>query len=93
MLRFYMMNSSPKQRISVTIDADLLDAIDRYADNRSAAVEEGLRLWQKQQVENQLRVFYRQQSLEEREREEVWAEFAHGEMEAAIDSGSEGMND
>ena len=48
-----MVNNSQKQRISITVDADLLAEVDRLTKNRSAAVEEGLRLWRQQQIEEQ----------------------------------------
>ena len=57
-----MANSSQKQRISITVDTDLLAEIDQLTKNRSAAVEAGLRLWRKQQIEQQLRHFYQHRS-------------------------------
>ena len=51
----FRFNNSQKQRISITVDADLLAEVDRLTKNRSAAVEEGLRFWRKQQIEEQLR--------------------------------------
>ena len=46
-----MTNNSHKQRISITVDSQLLEEVDRMTKNRSAAVEEGLPLWRKQQIE------------------------------------------
>ncbi len=48
-----MSNSSQKQRISITVDSQLLEEVDRMTKNSSVAVEEGLRLWRKQKIEEQ----------------------------------------
>lgn len=69
-----MVNNSPKQRISITVDADLLAEVDRMTKNRSAAVEEGLRLWHRQQIETQLRNFYQNRSQADVEFEKEWTE-------------------
>ena len=69
-----MSNSSQKQRISITVDSQLLEEVDRMTKNRSAAVEEGLRLWRKQQIEEQLRNFYQNRSQADIEFEKEWAE-------------------
>ncbi|AFZ43426.1 MAG: ribbon-helix-helix domain-containing protein [Halothece sp. Uz-M2-17] len=66
--------SSPKQRITVSIDMSLLQEVDRFSNNRSAAVEEALRLWRKQQIENQLRSFYENRSQRDIEEESLWAD-------------------
>jgi metal-responsive CopG/Arc/MetJ family transcriptional regulator len=68
-----MINNSQKQRISITVDSQLLEEVDRMTKNRSAAVEEGLRLWRKQQIEEQLRNFYQNRSQADIEFEEKWA--------------------
>ncbi len=69
-----MVNNSQKQRISITVDADLLAEVDRLTKNRSAAVEEGLRLWRQQQIESQLRNFYQNRSQADVEFEKEWTE-------------------
>jgi metal-responsive CopG/Arc/MetJ family transcriptional regulator len=69
-----MMNNSQKQRISITVDSQLLEEVDQMTKNRSAAVEEGLRLWRKQQIEEQLRNFYQNRSQADIELEKEWAE-------------------
>ena len=69
-----MVNNSQKQRISITVDADLLAEVDRLTKNRSAAVEEGLRLWRQQQIEEQLRNFYQNRSQTDVEFEKEWTE-------------------
>ena len=68
------MPSKPtyKQRISITVDTQLLEEIDRITNNRSAAVEEGLRLWHKQQIEEQLRNFYQNRSETDLKFEQEW---------------------
>jgi len=69
-----MANAPNKRRVSVTIDADLLDAIDQLSDNRSAVIEEALRLWQAQQIQAQLRQFYQNRSQGDRQEEAAWAQ-------------------
>ncbi|NBD18406.1 MAG: hypothetical protein GVY04_20420 [Cyanobacteria bacterium] len=66
--------SSRKQRITITIDTSLLKQVDQLSNNRSAVVEEALRLWQKQQIENQLRSFYENRSSKDLNEESVWAD-------------------
>ena len=66
--------SSSKERITITIDTALLQQVDQLSNNRSAAVEEALRLWRKQQIENQLRWFYQTCSQQEMEEESLWAD-------------------
>ena len=75
-----------KQRISITIDAKLLQEIDQMTENRSAAVEAGLRLWHRQQIENQLRAFYQAQKPTDRQFDEDWGEFAQIQMTEILDS-------
>jgi post-segregation antitoxin (ccd killing protein) len=81
-----MTQSSTKQRISITVDSKLLQVIDQLTDNRSAAVEEGLRLWHRQQIESQLRAFYQTQKPTERQFDQDWGEFAQTQMEEILDS-------
>jgi Arc/MetJ-type ribon-helix-helix transcriptional regulator len=69
-----MANAPNKRRVSVTIDADLLDAIDQFSDNRSAIIEEALRLWQAQQIEDQLRQFYQNRPQSDIQDETAWAQ-------------------
>ena len=73
-----------KQRISITVDSQLLHDIDRLTDNRSAAVEQGLRLWRRQQIEDQLRDSYLHQSPEAQQKQADWAEFAQNQMEEIL---------
>ncbi|KJH70334.1 ribbon-helix-helix domain-containing protein [Aliterella atlantica] len=81
-----MTQSSSKQRISITVDAKLLQDIDQMTENRSAAVEEGLRLWHQQQIENKLRAFYQSQKQPDRQFDRDWGEFAQTQMEEILDS-------
>jgi len=69
-----MTNNSQKQRISITVDSQLIEEVDRMTKNRSAAVEEGLRLWRKQQIEKQLKNFYQNRSQADIEFETEWVE-------------------
>ncbi len=80
-----MINNSQKQRISITVDAHLLEEIDQMTKNRSAAVEEGLRLWRKQQIEEQLRNFYQNRSQADIEFEKEWAQFSQSQMEEILE--------
>lgn len=75
----------PKRRVSVTIDADLLDAIDQFSDNRSAVIEEALRLWRIQKIDAQLRQYYQTQSQVDLDDEEQWATFAQQQLEETLD--------
>ncbi len=63
-----------KRRVSVTIDAALMDAIDQLSENRSAVIEEALRLWRSHKIEEQLRQFYQNASQPDLSDEEQWAE-------------------
>lgn len=67
-----MPNNSQKQKISITVDTCLLAEVDRLTKNRSAAVEEGLRLWRKQQIEAQLKNFYQNRTQADVELERKW---------------------
>lgn len=68
------VNNAPpgKRRFSVTIDAHLADRIDELTQNRSQAVEEGLRLWYAKQVEDQIRTFYQVRGQADVDFEEEW---------------------
>ncbi len=81
-----MTQSSPKQRISITVDAQLLEEVDQLTNNRSAAVEQGLRLWRTKQIEGQLRQSYQNRSPADVAFEQEWAEFAQAQMEEILDS-------
>lgn len=81
-----MTSPNSKQRISITVDAKLLQDIDQITENRSAAVEEGLRLWHRQQIENQLRAFYQNQKPTDKQFDQDWGEFAQTQMEEILDS-------
>ena len=80
-----MTNNSQKQRISITVDSQLLEEVDRMTKNRSAAVEEGLRLWRKQQIEEQLRNFYQNRSQTDIKFEKEWAQFSQTQMEEILE--------
>ena len=67
-----MPNNSQKQKISITVNTRLLAEVDRLTKNRSAAVEEGLRLWRKQQIEAQLKNFYQNRTQADVEFEREW---------------------
>ena len=75
-----------KRRVSVTIDADLMDAIDRLSDNRSAVIEEALRLWRTHKINEQLRQFYQSRSLTDIEFEETWADLGQQQLAETSDA-------
>ena len=81
-----MTQLSTKQRISITVDAKLLKEIDLLTENRSAAVEEGLRLWHHQQIEEQLRAFYQNQKPTDQQFEQDWGELAQNQMEEILET-------
>lgn len=81
-----MSTSNSKKRISITVDAELLEAIDKITNNRSAAVESGLRLWHQQQIENQLSSYYQNQQASEHQFDENWGEFAQIQMEEILEN-------
>lgn len=81
-----MTQSSAKQRISITVDSKLLQDIDHLTDNRSAAAEEGLRLWHRQQIENQLSAFYQAQKPRDLQFDQEWGEFSQTQMEEILDA-------
>jgi len=81
-----MSPSPPKRRISVTIDAELLEAIDQFADNRSAAIEEALRLWRIQKIENQLRQYYQHRSQADIQEEARWAALAEQQLDETLEA-------
>jgi hypothetical protein len=63
-----------KQRVTVTIDAKLLKAVDQLSENRSAAIEEALHLWHRQQIEAQLQRFYTNRNSPSLQEEEQWTQ-------------------
>ena len=76
-----MTKSFQKQRISITIDPQLLQEVDKLTKNRSAAVEAGLKLWHKQQIEEQLQHIYKDRSVAD---ESVEKECTEATKEQAI---------
>ena len=81
-----MTTNSQKQRISITVDTQLLQEVDKLTKNRSAAVEAGLKLWRKQQIESQLRDFYQNRSQDDESFEQEWTDAT---QEQAISAWSE----
>ncbi|URR35763.1 ribbon-helix-helix domain-containing protein [Thermosynechococcus sp. HN-54] len=69
-----MTTPQGKRRITVTIDAQLLEAIDRISKNRSATIEKALRLWHAHQVEEQLLAFYQHRPERDETEEIQWAQ-------------------
>ncbi len=80
-----MPHSSQKQRVSITVDSQLLVEIDKLTDNHSAAFEEALRLWRAKKIEEQLRQFYQNRSQADIEEEQEWAEVTQDEAISAWD--------
>lgn len=72
-------SSTTKQKITVTVDSNLIAEIDQLSNNRSAVVEEALCLWRKQKIESQLREFYLNRSSKMKEDEIAWADATQDE--------------
>ncbi len=79
-----MTHSQQKQRVSITVDSHLLEEIDKLTNNRSAAFEEGIRLWYAKQIEEQLRKSYQSRTQADVDFEEEWATFAQEQMEDTL---------
>jgi len=69
-----LISSGTKQKITVTVDSNLIADIDSFTNNRSAAVEEALFLWRQQQFEAKLREFYLSRSHNIVADEDNWSE-------------------
>jgi hypothetical protein len=69
-----LIPSGTKQKITVTVDSNLIADIDNFTNNRSAAVEEALFLWRQQQLESKLREFYLSRSRNVVADEDNWSE-------------------
>ncbi|MGF1577481.1 MAG: ribbon-helix-helix domain-containing protein [Cyanophyceae cyanobacterium] len=69
-----MSSISGKRRVTVTIDAGLIDAIDQVSDNRSAVIEAALRLWRATQIETQMAQFYQNRPADDSQAEVEWAQ-------------------
>jgi hypothetical protein len=82
-----MSSSSEKRQISITVDAQLLDEIDKLsnqatgqnASDRSLVFEEALRLWRSQKIEAQLQQFYQNRNPLDIEDESDWAEMTQAD--------------
>jgi hypothetical protein len=91
-----MLHSSEKRQISIAVDAQLLDEIDKLAgealgdseSGRSRVFEEALRLWRSQKIAAQLTEFYQGRSQTDVEAEEDWAEATEQGAIAAWDGES-----
>lgn len=80
-----MTTGSQKQRISITVDTQLLHEVDKLTKNRSAAVEAGLKLWRKQQIEEQLQNYYQNRSRAGESFEQEWTEATQEQAISAWD--------
>lgn len=91
-----MLHSSEKRQISIAVDAQLLDEIDKLAgeapgdseSGRSLIFEEALRLWRSQKIAAQLTQFYEDRSQSDVEAEEDWTEVTERGAIAAWDEES-----
>ncbi len=79
-----MYQSQQKQRVSITVDSHLLGEVDKLTNNRSAAFEEGIRLWYAKRIEEQLRKFYESRPQADVDFEEEWATVAQEQMEEIL---------
>ncbi|MGI0482246.1 hypothetical protein ACN4EE_15865 [Geminocystis sp. CENA526] len=69
-----LISSGTKQKITVTVDSNLIADIDNFSNNRSAVVEEALFLWRQQQLEAKLREFYLNRSQNVVADEDNWSD-------------------
>jgi len=81
----YETSSSAKMRITASLDAELIKAIDEFLEkdktrSRSQLIEEALRNWYKQkkkrELERQIEEYYLSMSHEERKQDKEWNEIA-----------------
>jgi Arc/MetJ-type ribon-helix-helix transcriptional regulator len=79
------MRAITKAKVTVSLDADLLAAVDERvkqgeARSRSAVVEDILRQWRQEELQKQLErdieAYYLSMTEEEKEEDRRWAEFA-----------------
>jgi Arc/MetJ-type ribon-helix-helix transcriptional regulator len=88
-----MIHSSEKRQISIAVDAQLLDEIDKLTteplggnlSDHSQVVEDALRLWRTQKIKDQLIQFYQNRSQGDIEIEEDWSEATQDSAIAAWD--------
>lgn len=82
------MRTTTKAKVTISLDAELLSAVDERvkqgeARSRSAAVEDILRQWRKEELQRQLErdieAYYLSMTEEEKEEDREWAEFAEHE--------------
>lgn len=79
------MRSAVKEKVTVSLDAELVHAVDQevrahHAGSRSAVVEEALRLWQleqrRQAIEQGTEGYYRSRSQQEQREDRAWTRLA-----------------
>ena len=79
------MRDAVKEKVTVSIDPDLVDAVDRevrahHVGSRYAVVEEDLRLWQVEQqrhaIEEGTEAYYRSRSQKEQRQDKAWTRLA-----------------
>ena len=79
------MRDALKEKVTVSIDPELVNAVDRevhahHANSRSAVVEEALRLWQVEQqrraIEQGTEAYYRSRSQKEQREDRTWTRLA-----------------
>lgn len=79
------MRDTAKEKITVSLDHDLVDAVDQevrahHADSRSEIVEEALRLWRVEQqrsaIEQGIANYYRSRSHKEQREDRSWTRLA-----------------
>ena len=74
---------APKAKITVTVDAALLDALEQYKHHsRSELIEAAMRLYRKQLIDQELMKFYAQH--QETPDEQAWMAIATNNLEAAF---------
>ncbi len=81
-----------KAKLSVTLDVNLLEEIDRCVEarakyrSRSAVIEDAVKVWLRAKRTAEARAYYENQSEEERDSEQAWAEAAAASMALLYDA-------
>ena len=79
------MRDAVKEKVTVSIDPELVHAVDQevrahHVASRSAVVEEALRLWQieqqRQAIEQGTEAYYRSRSQKEQREDQAWTRLA-----------------
>ncbi|MEG4276654.1 hypothetical protein QUA62_04005 [Microcoleus sp. MON1_C1] len=76
-----MSNSTQKREVLVALDAEFVEKIDQLTDDWTEAIEQALRLWYANQIEDKLRKYYQNRSQEDIEDEKEWFNLVEEQIE------------